>query len=69
MFYVKVSDAMGDIWHEYKTLTEAQAYALAIDCEVYQDAKDNTKNLLIDNAVTAYLEKKKKHITVRAVIS
>jgi hypothetical protein len=67
MFYVKVSDAMGDEWRPYKTLSEAQAYALAIDGEVYQDAKDNTTNLMIDNAVTAYLEKKKKHITVRAM--
>lgn len=68
MFYVKVSDAMGDIWHDYKTLSEAQAYALAIDGELYQDAKDNTTNILIDNAVTAYLEKKKKHIVLKVVV-
>lgn len=67
MFYVKISDSVGVEWRPYANLTDAQAYASVSDGEVYQDAKDGNKDAVIDKAVTAYLAKKKRHITVTAV--
>lgn len=63
MFYVKVSDALGDIWHEYKEMSEAFAFAVAVDGEVFTDAVDTT-NERIEKAVLSYMEKKTKHIVV-----
>ncbi len=45
MYYVKVSDPCGEDWHEYISRTEAEAYALSIDGELYEDAKDNTTDI------------------------
>lgn len=64
MFYVKISDSVGVEWRPYAELTDAQAYAGAVDGEVWQDAKDEINNAAIDKAVIAYLEKKTKHIVV-----
>ncbi|MDO8727223.1 MAG: hypothetical protein Q7J35_14230 [Candidatus Methanoperedens sp.] len=58
---------MGDEWLPYERLTDAQAYAGIMGGEVYQDAKDNTKDMIIDIAVNAYLEKKRRNIVVAAV--
>lgn len=67
MFYVKISDPMGDDWIPYARLSDAQAYAEIMYGEVYQDAKDDTKQQIIDIAVNAYLEKKRKNIVVTVV--
>ncbi len=64
MYYVKVTDSVSEEWHPYKSRTEAEAYALAVDGELYQDAKEDLVGERIEKAVSKYLTKKTKHIEV-----
>lgn len=64
MYWVKVSDSVGVDWHPYKLRTEAEAYAIAVEGELFQDVKADLVGERIENAVAKYLEKKQKHIVL-----
>lgn len=64
MYYVKVTDSVGEEWRPYKSRTEAEAYAIAVDGELFHDAKEDHVGERIENAVSKYLAKKIKHIEV-----
>lgn len=64
MYWVKVSDSVGVCWHPYKSRTGAEAYALAVGGELFQDVKADLVGERIENAVSKYLDKKIKHIEV-----
>ncbi len=64
LFWVKVSDSVGVGWHPYELRTEAEAYAIAVDGELFQDVKADLVGERIENAVSKYLDKKIKHIEV-----
>lgn len=64
MYWVKVSDSVGVDWHPYELRTDAEAYAISVNGELFLDAKADLVGERIETAVSKYLNKKIKHIEI-----
>ncbi len=68
-YYVVVEDAIGicSIDNYGSDLSGALSWAQNVDGEVYDiDDHVNTRDLIIDKAVSDYLTKKARHVVVRS---